>query len=365
MSLQVQLRHSQDDFQLDVSFDSGPGVTAVFGPSGSGKTSIVNAIAGILHPDQGSVTLNGKVLFDRAARINLPPHKRRIGYVFQDGRLFPHLSVQGNIRFGTRFAPGGLNTAREAEVVDLLGLTPLLARQPGSLSGGEKQRVALARALLSQPDLLLMDEPLAALNGPRKDDILPYLEALRSEAGVPIVYVSHSVAEVARLADHLVILQAGRVVRDGPAAQVLSDPAILPFVGVREAGAILPVTVLAHDADGLSRLDTGAGELQLPGVTAEVGDVLRIRVLAQDLLIALEPPRLLSSRNILAVTVESLHRGDGPGVAVKLRLGDHHLLARITARSADELGLRPGLTCYAIFKAITVPRSSIGRTKAL
>jgi len=361
MSLEVHLTHSQKGFQLEASFASRDGITAVFGPSGSGKTTIVNAIAGLIHADQGRITLNGKTLFDRAAGIDLPPRDRRIGYVFQDGRLFPHMDVAGNIRFGARFAPAAHDRAREAEVVELLGLKGLMTRRPGGLSGGEKQRVALARALLSQPDLLLMDEPLAALDGPRKDEILPYLEALRHEAQVPIVYVSHSVAEVARLADHLVILQAGQVVRDGPAEEVLGDPGVLPFVGVREAGAILTVTVAEHHDDGLSRLSTGAGDLVLPGVTAPVGTSLRIRVLAQDLLIALEPPRGLSSRNILPVTIESLHRGEGPGVAVQLRLGSHRLLARITARAADELNLRPGLACHAILKAITVPRSSIGQ----
>ncbi len=360
MSLEVKLTHSQGDFRVDGAFASRDGITAVFGPSGSGKTTIVNAIAGLIHPDQGRITLNGKVLFDRVAGIDLPPRKRRIGYVFQDGRLFPHLDVAGNIRFGARFAPGPHDSAREAEIVDLLGLGGLLSRRPGGLSGGEKQRVALARALLSQPDLLLMDEPLAALDGPRKDEILPYLEALRHEAQVPIVYVSHSVAEVARLADHLVILQAGKVVRDGPVAEVLSDPAVLPFVGVREAGSILNVTVAEHEADGLSRLDTGAGDLLLPGVTAGVGTGLRIRVLAQDLLIALEPPRGLSSRNILPVTVDSLHRGDGPGVAVQLRLGEHRLLARVTRRSLQRMELAVGQQVFAIIKATAVGPEDVG-----
>lgn len=360
MSLQVQLSHTQGDFRLEAAFSSSPGITAVFGPSGSGKSTIVNAIAGLLNADEGHIRLQGKSLFDRAAGVNLPPHRRRIGYVFQDGRLFPHLSVAGNIRFGARFAPSPPDPQREAEVVELLGLGPLLQRKPGYLSGGEQQRVALARALLSQPELLLMDEPLAALDGPRKEEILPYLEALRAEIQVPIIYVSHSVAEVARLADHIVILQAGRVVREGPATDVLSDPAMLPFVGVREAGAILPVTVVEHEADGLTRLSTEAGDLLLPGIAANPGETLRIRVLAQDLLIALEPPTGLSSRNILPVTIEALHRGEGPGTAVQLRLGPHPLLARVTTRSANELGLRPGLQCHVIFKAITVPRSSIG-----
>ena len=361
MSLSVQLSHPSGDFRLEAGFSSGAGLTAVFGPSGAGKTTIVNAIAGLVKPESGQIILNGKTLFDSALGIDLPPHRRRIGYVFQDGRLFPHLSVAGNIRFGTRFAPGGHDPAREAEVVDLLGLGGLMSRRPGGLSGGEKQRVALARALLSQPELLLMDEPLAALDGPRKDEILPYLEALRDSAALPIIYVSHSVAEVARLADHLVLLQRGRVVCEGPACDILSDPAMLPFVGVREAGAILTAQVVAHEEDGLTRLRADGGDLILPGIGAEIGQFLRIRVLAQDVLISLEVPTGLSTRNILPVTVEGLRRGDGPGVAVQLRFGADRLLSRMTARTASELGLRPGLECHAILKATSVPRGSIGR----
>ena len=361
MSLEVQLSHTSGDFDLDVAFSSHEGVTALFGPSGSGKTTIVNAIAGLIHPDQGRIKLAGQVLFDQSSQQFLPPQARRIGYVFQDGRLFPHMTVAKNIQFGARFAPDGLDKKRQDEVVELLGLQTLLGRQPGRLSGGEKQRVALARALLSQPKLLLMDEPLAALDEPRKEEILPYLEALRHETQVPIIYVSHSMSEVARLADHLVILQSGSVMREGPVEAVLSDPAVLPLVGVREAGALLTVVVREHEHDGLTRLDTGAGDLLLPGITAHVGEALRLRILAQDLLIALEPPKGLSSRNILPVTIQSLHRGEGPGMAVGLRLGQHRLLARVTARAAEDLDLRPGLQCYAILKAIQVPRRNIGR----
>ena len=361
MSLHVHLSHKTGDFDLDVTFSSHEGVTALFGPSGSGKTTIVNAIAGLIHPDHGRISLGDQVLFDRSDQTFLPPQARRIGYVFQDGRLFPHMNVADNILFGTRFAPGGLDQKRRDEVVDLLGLKNLMERRPGRLSGGEKQRVALARALLSQPNLLLMDEPLAALDEPRKEEILPYLEALRHETQVPIIYVSHAMSEVARLADHLVILQSGRVMREGPVEAVLSDPAVLPLVGVREAGALLTVTVREHEHDGLTRLDTGAGDLLLPGITANVGEALRIRILAQDLIIALEPPKGLSSRNILPVTIRSLHPGEGPGMAVGLNLGQHPLLARVTARAAADLDLRPGLECYAILKAIQVPRRNIGR----
>jgi molybdate transport system ATP-binding protein len=357
MSLSVQITHQMGAFGLDVAFEAGPGVTALFGPSGSGKSSIVNAIAGLSNPLTGRITLQDSVLYDAATGKNIAPHKRRIGYVFQDGRLFPHLSVEGNIRFAMRFAktPGNV-----AEVVAMLGLDPLLSRRPGTLSGGEKQRVALARALLSQPRLLLMDEPLAALDEPRKEEILPYLERLRDHAKMPIIYVSHSVAEVARLADDLIVLQNGRIVTSGPAEQVLSDPAAMPYVGVREAGSVLRAKVLEHTADGLCRLQISGGIMVLPDVAAPVGTSLRIRVLAQDILLALEHPKGLSSRNILPVVVEEIKLGEGPGAAVSLRSGADRLLARITAQAAQELNLRPGLACFAILKATAVPRGNIG-----
>ena len=247
-----------------------------------------------------------------------------------------------------------------AEVVELLGLKGLMQRRPGALSGGEKQRVALARALMSDPEILIMDEPLAALDEPRKEEILPYLERLRDQSDIPILYVSHSVAEVARLADDLVILQNGRIACHGPAEAVLSDPEMMPFVGVREAGSILRATVLEHGPDGLSRLAISGGELLLPGVSAEQKSDIRIRVLAQDILLSLERPQGLSSRNILPVEVEAIRSGDGPGAAVSLRAGEDRLLARITAQAAQELALRPGLRCYAILKATAVPKGSIG-----
>lgn len=359
MTVEAELRHSFPGFELDISLRAGAGVTAVFGPSGSGKTTIINMIAGLIHADRGRVVIDGETVFDTSERRNVPAHKRRVGYVFQDGRLFPHLTVAGNMRFGARFARAD-PMASEAEIVTLLGLEPLMGRLPDALSGGERQRVALARALLSAPRLLMMDEPLAALDEPRKEEILPYLEALRDRTGIPILYVSHSVAEVARLAERLVLLKDGKAVLSGTTQDVLNMPAALPFLGVREAGSVLRARVMGHDADGLSRLRVSGGELTLPRVDAEVGDTLVIRILAQDVLIALEEPKGLSSRNILPVTVDSLHKGDGPGMAVSLRLGNDVLLARITARAAEDLALRPGLTCFAVLQATTVPRHNIG-----
>ena len=361
MSLSVDIRHSFGAFELDLSFAVDGGVTALFGPSGAGKTTVANVIAGLFAPEFGRVRLGARCLLDTQTGQCLPAHQRRIGYVFQDGRLFPHLTVAGNLDFGTRYVPAGAAGPDRDEVIALMGIAHLLARRPANLSGGEKQRVALARALLTRPELLIMDEPLAALDGPRKDEILPYLEQVRDSGTLPILYVSHSVAEIARLADNIAVLREGRVLRSGPVSDILSDPEMVPLVGVREAGSVLMAKVIAHDPDGLSRLAVSGGELVIPGVDAALGSVMRIRVLAQDVLVSLEVPRGLSSRNILPVTIEGIHRGDGPGVALSLRLGDTRLLARITARAADELALRPGLDVHAILKATAVARGDIGR----
>ena len=360
MTLNVALRHRFSAFALDVAFEAGPGVTALFGPSGAGKTSIANAVAGLFQPDEGRIMLGDTVLFDRAAGVNVPTARRRIGVVFQDGRLFPHLDVAGNLAFGARYAPQEAGGAEVGAICDLLGIGHLMTRRPGALSGGEKQRVALARALLMQPQLLVMDEPLAALDGPRKDEILPYLERLRDAGGATIIYVSHSVAEIARLADRIVVLDQGRVVRSGPVGDVLSDPSMMPFVGVREAGSVLAAVVLERHADGLTRLSLSGGEMVVPGVDAEVGKSMRIRVLAQDVIVALQEPKGLSSRNILRAVVEELHPGSGPGMAVSLRLGADRLLVRITRRAAQELSLAPGLEVYAILKATAIARGDIG-----
>ncbi|MFX0547022.1 molybdenum ABC transporter ATP-binding protein [Roseovarius sp. S1116L3] len=360
MSLTVDIAHRLGDFTLDAAFEAGPGVTALFGPSGSGKTSLAKAIAGLSAPKRGVIALGGETLFDSEARVFLPPARRRIGTVFQDGRLFPHLTVAQNIAFGARYAPPGAPGLGADVIEQILGIGALMERRPASLSGGEKQRVAIARALGMRPRLLLMDEPLAALDGPRKDEILPYLERLRDSGGLPIIYISHALAEIARLADHIVVLRAGRVVRAGEVTDVLSDPAMVPLIGVREAGSVLIARVTESNPAGLSRLAISGGELRLPGIDAEVGKSMRIRILAQDVLVSLRRPEGLSSRNILPAVVEAVHRGEGPGVAVSLRLGEDRLLARITAEAMDELRLAPGTACHAVLKATAVARADIG-----
>ncbi len=359
MSLSVDIRHAMGAFRLNVTFEAPDGVTVLFGRSGSGKTSVVNAVAGLLAPDAGRIVLEGRVLFDSTARRNVPVHRRRLGYVFQEGRLFPHLTVRENLLYADRVtgsgAAAGLN-----RVVDMLGVAHLLDRRPGALSGGEAQRVAIGRALLSDPVMLLMDEPLAALDGARKAEILPYLERLRTEAGVPILYVSHNVSEVARLATHVVVLEDGAVVKAGASGAMLADPGVARIMGVRDAGAVLQARVLRHSGDGLTELAFSGGILCLPEVEAPVGSDLRVRILAQDVMLAIEAPRGISALNILPVTVLALRRGQGPGVMVQLRAGSDTLLARITRRSAEALALREGSACFAVLKSVAVAHIDIG-----
>ena len=361
MSLSVALSHRFEGFSLDVAFEAGSGVTALFGRSGAGKTTIVNAIAGLLRPDRAQITLNGTVFND--PETFRPAHNRRVGYVFQDARLFPHLTVAENLDYAGRF---GARVSGRPRIIELLGIGDLLQRRPSTLSGGEKQRVALGRALLSDPALLLMDEPLAALDGPRKSDILPYLDRLKSDTGVPILYVSHAVDEVARLADHMVLLAGGKVARSGSLFEVMADPAAVPLLGVREAGAVLQAKVTAHGPDGLSTLKVAAGTLNLLGVQAPIGTHVRLRVLAQDVLLSLEMPQGLSAQNILPVTITAIRTGDGPGAAIALDAGGDALLARVTGRAVTSMGLQQGQTLFAIIKATSVAQDAIsgGSTSA-
>jgi molybdate transport system ATP-binding protein len=359
MTLAIRLTHTFRGFDLQVDFTAPPGVTALFGRSGSGKTTVVNAVAGLLHPQAGRISVNDRVLLDTAARVNLPVHRRRIGYVFQDARLFPHLSVQQNLLYGRRFAAVGTGPSLD-QITDFLGIEALLHRRTAALSGGEKQRVAIGRAILSNPDLLLMDEPLAALDDPRKTEILPYLERLRDDLGLPILYVSHSMAEVARLATTVVLMDAGRITAIGPTDALLSDPATAPLIGLREAGAVITARMTAREADGLSLLETSAGPLWLPRVSAPPGTTLRLRILAQDVILSRDRPTGLSALNILPGRILDIRTGDGPGALVRVQIGEDVLLARITRRSATALALTPGLPVHAILKAVSVPRENIG-----
>lgn len=355
MSLSVSIKHSFKGFALDVSFDAPRGVTALFGRSGAGKTTVVNTVAGLLKPDAGRIVSDGTVLVDRTQSIFLPPHQRHVGYVFQDGRLFPHLSVRQNLLYG---APRD-HVDDLTRITGLLGIQSLLDRHPGALSGGEKQRVAIGRALLTQPRLLLMDEPLAALDAARKAEILPYIERLSDEAGIPILYVTHSLSEVARLASTLVVLADGRVARTGPANSLLADPASAPLLGLREAGAVINAHVVQHTDDGLTELEAAGGRLFLPRIKAPPGQSVRLRIHAHDVILALKPPEDISALNILSAKISQIHPGDGPGVMVALQAGDAQLLARVTQRSAKVLNLRKGLKVYAVLKSVAPAQTEV------
>ncbi|WP_375688395.1 molybdenum ABC transporter ATP-binding protein [Pseudooceanicola sp. LIPI14-2-Ac024] len=361
MSLSVEIGHSFGGFTLDAAFEAPVGVTALFGRSGAGKTTVVNAVAGLLRPDRARIMLNDRTLCDTGAGVWLKPHQRRIGYVFQEGRLFPHLSVARNLAYPGRMAGRKPDAAETARVVEMLGIGSLLDRRPGALSGGEKQRVALGRALLSGPDLLLMDEPLAALDAARKAEILPYIERLRDEVRLPILYVSHALDEVARLATTVVLLSDGRVVRAGPAEALFADPDLAPSFGLREAGALLTGEVVAHHPDGLTELAVSGGRLFLPGIETAPGSRLRIRIEAQDVILSRDRPEGLSALNILPATVMAVKQGEGPGVIAQLKSGEDVILARLTRRSADALGLVPGRACFTIVKSVAVARGDIGR----
>jgi molybdate transport system ATP-binding protein len=359
MTLSVQITHRLAGFTLDVAFQAPSGVTALFGRSGAGKTSVVNAVAGLLRPETGRIVVADRVLLDTAGNVSLPVHKRQLGYVFQGGRLFPHLSVAQNLTYGRWFGRHAHASIGFDQVVAMLGLEGLLTRRPGALSGGETQRVAIGRALLADPRLLLMDEPFAALDTTRKAEILPYLERLRDETAIPILYVSHDLNEVARLATTVVALDAGRVTACGPTAVVLSDPQAASGLGIRDAGAVLTGRIVAQHADGLTELALGTQRMFLPQSAGVIGASIQVRVAAQDVLIARTRPQDISALNILTVTIIQVHFGDGPGAMVQLDLEGEKILARVTRRSADALGLRAGVECYAILKSVGVAKGNV------
>ena len=354
--LEVDVQHRLGAFTLDAHFRSGPGLTALFGRSGAGKTSVVNAIAGLIRPQHGRIVVDGSVVLDTERGICTPTHRRRIGYVFQEGRLFPHLTVRHNLLFGRWFAPGReRRSTRLDDIVDLLGIAALLNRRPARLSGGEKQRVAIGRALLSSPRLLLMDEPLASLDSRRKDEILPYLERLRDEARVPIVYVSHSVAEVTRLATTIVLISDGRVRAVGPVQEIMGRAELYPLAGRFEAGAVLAVRVAAHDPLwSLTELAGGFGKLVVPRLDNPVGTSLRVRIRARDVTLAAIAPSGISALNVLPARVEQLVPTEEGALDVQLRLGDERLLARVTRRSGEALGLAPGREVFAVIKTVAI-----------
>jgi molybdate transport system ATP-binding protein len=366
--LDVAAEKRLGDFRLDARFRAGPGVTALFGASGAGKSSILAAVAGALRPDRGRIALDGEALFDSEGRIDRPMERRGVGWVFQDARLFPHLAVEANLRYGERRARGRPRTVQFDEVVAVLGIETLLARRPRDLSGGERQRVAIGRALLSQPRLLLMDEPLAALDAARKAEILPFLDRLKDAFALPVLYVTHSFAEVARLADRLVALEAGRVVAEGPVGDVLARPDLPLLSGRADAAAALDPVIADHDeARGLTRLDLGGAELLVPRLDRPAGARVRALVLARDVLIATEAPRGISARNILSAEVVRLDaRPDGTVLAaLRLEGARVQLLSAVTRDAVEALALAQGRRVWAVVKSVAVEGGRSGLLEAL
>jgi molybdate transport system ATP-binding protein len=356
MSLSVRIAHDFENFALDVRFAiEKPGITALFGPSGAGKTTIVNAIAGLLKPREGRVIVGDDVLLDSQAHLFVSPRARRIGYLFQDARLFPHMDVETNLRFGWRRATERASDAEFQRIVSMLGLEQLLNRRPRNLSGGEKSRVALGRALLSSPRMLLLDEPLAALDTARKSEIMPYLERLRDEAALPMLYVSHALDEVARLADNVIVLKAGKVVAQGSVFDMLADLEAMQSVDAPSYGAVIDTRVKQHrEDDALSVLSFDGGELIVPLVKRAIGTRLRIRIRAEDVMLATEEPRTISANNVLLCRVTAVRETSIAHADVQLACGNTPFVARITRASTKRLALAPNVPVFAVIKSVIV-----------
>jgi molybdate transport system ATP-binding protein len=360
--IDIRVKRRQGDFLVDSAFSSqGVGVTALFGRSGAGKTSIINMVSGLVRPDEGRIAVNGEWLFDSVKRIDLPPEKRRIGCVFQDGRLFPHLSIRSNLTYGMRLTPASKRYVRFDQVVDLLGIEHLLPRRPAKLSGGEKQRAAIGRALLTSPSLLLMDEPLASLDEARKAEVLPFIGRLSREFAIPILYVSHSLEEILNLADAMVALDSGRVVASGSIEDLMSNMEVQKLTGYDDYGAVISTVVESHDDEaGITNLGFPGGAIKAPRLHFPPGARVRVRIQARHVAIALVPPQLTSIQNMFPGMVEKITAGSGGMVDVRLNIGCP-LQARITPKARDELGIKPGLRVYAMIKSVAISHGFIGQ----
>jgi molybdate transport system ATP-binding protein len=356
--IQVRLQVTSPAFTVDVDLLlPGRGVTALYGHSGSGKTTCLRCIAGLEKPRQGFIRINDEVWQDSSKGLFLAPHKRALGYVFQEASLFPHLSVRGNLEFGLRRIPANQRHVDLQHAAALLGIEHLLERRPDNLSGGERQRVGIARALLTSPRLLLLDEPLAALDAKRKSEILPYLERLHDELDIPMLYVSHSQDEVARLADHLVLLSDGKALASGPIGETLAR-LDLPMAMGDDAGVVIEGSVIAYNAEyqllsvGLPGSDL---QMRIAHTPMPTGKALRFKVQARDVSLNLQPDDHSSILNRLPVTVVSEVAADNTAhVLVRLDVAGTPLLARITRYSRDQLRLVPGMQLWAQIKSVAV-----------
>lgn len=353
--LKLNFKQYLGNLTLDISTEvPGQGITAIFGLSGAGKTSLINAVSGLTRPNSGQIILNDRILFDCSRKIYLPAEKRRIGYVFQDARLFPHYSTRGNLQYGMRDSMKG----QFNDIVELLGIGHLLKRFSSTLSGGEKQRVAIGRALLTGPELLLMDEPLASLDVPRKRELIPYLERLSKDVNIPILYVTHSMEEILRLAEQVIVLNSGKVIASGELESVWSSDAMIPWLQQEEQSSVINVTLLRHHQHySMSGLALGEHCLWVNKIDAAPGQRLRIKINAADVSLVLEPPIQSSIRNIFYVEIIDLIEFNEQ-VDVKLLVGPHFLWARITQWARDELNITIGQKLFTQIKSVSISREA-------
>ena len=349
--LDVDIDYEKNDFHLDVKFNFPSRVIGVFGNSGAGKSTFISILSGIIKPDHGYIKVAGVTVFDSVGKINLAPHKRKIGYVFQDSLLFPHLSVKANLLYGFKLNKTSEQRISFDHIIDLLGVETLLDRKPMTLSGGERQRIAIGRALLAQPQMLLMDEPLASLDLQRKLEILAYIERLRDEINIPIVYVSHSIAEISRLADTIMMMVDGKSVASGPLNDVINQ---LDFnlVDQYAACSILDATIVEH-MDGLTHLAFSGGELWVPLFDKKIGATVRTRIMAKDVALSIHKPEGISTLNILKSTIVSINAQNDIHADIRLTVGDFKLSARLTNRSIRLMDLRAGREVYALVKSVS------------
>jgi molybdate transport system ATP-binding protein len=354
-TIQARFQLDYGDFKLDVDLKlPGTGITVLFGHSGSGKTSLLRCIAGLQQAPEGYLAINGSVWQDSNSGLFLPTYKRSLGYVFQEANLFPHLTVRDNLNYGLKRIQQNSGTVKLEQTVELLGIGHLMERMPGHLSGGERQRVAIARALALNPDILLMDEPLASLDFKRKQEILPFLSRLHQQLDIPVLYVTHSQQEVAQLADHLVIMDEGRVLASGPLAETQSRLDV-PLAQDREAATVWQATIAEHETDyHLTRVAFAGGSLSLPMIDAPAGTLLRVQIYARDVSIALEAPTATSILNVLPATVTGIADGCNGQSVVRLQVGTQALLAHITRKSASMLKLQIGMAVYVQIKGTSI-----------
>lgn len=352
MTLSVSLKQSMQEFSLDVEFEAPDGITVLFGESGSGKTTTINAIAGLQTNCEGKVTLTDRVLFDSDSNTYLKPYQRKIGYIFQESRLFPHLTVEQNLNYAKRFK----NVDKSVDfnhIVELLGIKHLLKRSPNSLSGGEKQRVAIGRALLSAPDLILADEPLAALDGARKAELLPYFKKLNRELGIPMLYVTHSPEEVLELADHVIALEQGRIVTQGPAREVMTNSKVARTAN-RAIKSTLTTRLVAQHADGLSELQADTETLFVPTLNAPTGSTVCLELVANDLILSAAKVDGISALNQVCGTVGSIETTSSGDVLINVCIATEIISTHITTRSLKNLNLSIGDPCVLIIKSVNI-----------